>query len=338
MKCIPPYDRFTPLDFSNYDLFLKNIDNQFFNLKKIERKIQTENIVAFEASNLPGEFPNRFSIHFNGINYQCLFDSKKNCDKLFVVFSGARTVKDRIPMFKRQSYYPFIPMNVLHIADPMFEKFPALNLGWYYGNKTQSYIEDIASLILKICKKLRIRNENIFLFGSSGGGYAALQISKYLKDTIHIALNPQIQVREYPGRQTFERITKYSLELEDSLERTNTLDIVSRSENPFLLIFNIDDRHDCEKHLFPLCEKIGLKKINLGLNKNNNFYIWTYKVMGGHNAQGDQFIFSYIAYLAERVKDKRDITPFEDMIFKNVSCLWRLLEWNKHLANLNNVG
>lgn len=158
-------------------------------------------------------------------------------------------------------------MNVLHIADPMFEKFPALNLGWYYGNKTQSYIEDIASLILKICKKLRIRNENIFLFGSSGGGYAALQISKYLKDTIHIALNPQIQVREYSGRQTFERVTKYSLELEDSLERTNTLDIVSRSENPFLLIFNIDDRHDCEKHLFPLCEKNRIKKNQLGFEQ-----------------------------------------------------------------------
>lgn len=338
MKYIPPYDRFSPLDFSNYDYFLKGINDQFLNFKKIDRKIQTENIQSYELNKLPNSFSNRFSILVNGTSYQCLFDPKKNSQKLFVVFSGARTPKDKMPMFKRQSYYPFIPMNVLHIADPMFEKFSGLNLGWYYGNDTTSYIEDISILIIKFAEKIGVNTKDIFLFGSSGGGYVALQISKYLADTTHIALNPQIQIKEYPGRKTFERVTSYSLESEDKFERTETINVVSRSKNKFLIVCNIDDRHDCEKHLFPLCKKIGIKKLNLGLNNIGNYYIWAYKVMGGHNAQGDQYIFSYITYLAERINDNEPLSPFEDMVFKNVSCLWRLIEWNSHLASLNKEG
>ena len=61
--------------------------------------------------------------------------------------------------------------------------------------------------------------------------------------------------------------------------------------------------------------------------------VWIYDLIGGHSAQGDQLIFSYIIYIAERLaSEKFELTEFESFLFQNISCIWKQREWYKYVA------
>ena len=305
------------------------MNNQNTEYRTIKRIIDNENVPVFSCSDLPSEIPSRFEIKVQSTSFQCLFDDNINSDSLMVIFSGARTAKDKIPMFKRQSYYPFIPMKVLSIADPMFDIFPDLTLGWYYGTKNCPFYKLISNIVNAFCNKLNIQEKNLFFFGSSGGGYISLQMSNLYKSSTHIALNPQINISEYPYAKVFQKITNIDLKSIDSYRRNETMSIVKETSANIVLIYNYNDRHDCEKHLFPLCDRFGIDKLSLGLNKlSKNKYLWGYNIIGGHNTQGDQLIFTHIVNLAIKVSSgDYEITRSDDVLYKNISCLWRAVEW-----------
>ena len=205
-----------------------------------------------------------------------------------------------MPIFKRWSYYSFVGADtvVINIADPMFYEYEKLALGWYYGSKNTSYLYYLSEIIKKIQNLFAIENRNTFLFGSSGGGYVSLQLSMYFNDTTHIVINPDI-----------------------------VADKISRKLNKFIILQNLTDEHDCTCHLFPLLKKINIGKAHLGLNCYDNLFVWLYTCVGGHNAQGDQYMFSYIIYLTNKVANDEEITDFDFFLFKNLSILWRQREY-----------
>lgn len=175
------YSKFAPVDIDDYAHFINSLNEQNTACRVVDRVIVNDGTPEFDVLNFPEEIPNRFKISINEIKFDCLFDDNKYSDCLMVVFSGARTPKDRMPMFKRQSFYPFIPMKVLSIADPMFEKFQELTLGWYYGTKDCDYTRLISVIVNLVCKKLGISENKLFFFGSSGGG---MFLFKWLHFTI----------------------------------------------------------------------------------------------------------------------------------------------------------
>ena len=323
------YSKFAPVDIDDYAHFINSLNEQNTACRVVDRVIVNDGTPEFDVLNFPEEIPNRFKISINEIKFDCLFDDNKYSDCLMVVFSGARTPKDRMPMFKRQSFYPFIPMKVLSIADPMFEKFQELTLGWYYGTKDCDYTRLISVIVNLVCKKLGISENELFFFGSSGGGYVSLQMASFYNSSTHVAMNPQIDISSYPYAKVFKRITGIDLADRDVFRRNETADIVCQTKANILLVFNFNDRHDCEKHLFPLCKKLCISKLNLGLNDlGNGKVLWGYNVIGGHNAQGDQFIFTHLMNLATRISDGDFCISYDDdVMYKNVSSLWRAIEW-----------
>lgn len=323
------YSKFTPVSIGDYTRFVNSLNQQNIACREIDRVIVNEGIPEFNNLNFPDEIPNRFKVLINGVKFNCLFDDNDDSDCLIVFFSGARTIKDKIPMFKRQSFYPFIPMKVLSIADPMFDKFQELTLGWYYGSKECDYSGLISLLVNLICRKLSIPENKLFFFGSSGGGYVSLRMSAFYNSSTHIAMNPQIDISSYPYAKVFERITGIDLTAKDVYRRNEMIDIICKTRAKVLLTFNYNDRHDCEKHLFPLCNKLGISKLSLGLNAlERGKFLWGYNVIGGHNAQGDQFIFTHLMNLAIKVSEEGYcISHSDDELYKNVSSLWRVIEW-----------
>ena len=251
---------------------------------------------------------------------------------MFVIFSGSRDIDtDKLPVFKRWSYYRFIDSIVLNIADPMFYKYENLNLGWYYGNQNESYIEYLSEIIKKIQSLFQIQDNNLFFFGSSGGGYVALQLSMYFKNTIHIAINPQISISKYYYASKFTQKTGINLQIKDFFRRNETdqiiIERIKQNLNKFIIVQNVKDEHDCSIHLFPLLNKLDIGFLHFGINSFNSLYVWLYSCLGGHNAQGDQYIFSYILYLANKISRNGEVTHLDDFIFKSISIFWKQKEY-----------
>ena len=320
------YENFKNISIESYDLFIKELNSQWLSFFKPNYAIDSTCVKTFSNENF-NISKDRFSFIHNGWTFDMLLNKKVE-KKLFVIFSGFRLLTQQMPSFKRWSYFPFIPGSVLSIADPMFYKYDQLALGWYYGTQSEDLIEMCANIVKEIQRQLDVDDDNTTFFGSSGGGYTALQIARYFTGTTHIAINPQLQIKDFTYSKTFEAITGVSLTADDIFERNKTIDIVVRKTmNKFIIVQNINESHDCRLHFFPLLNAIGKTSLQLGLNRHEHLLSWIYNCYGGHNEQGDQLIFSFILNLVDIYKNNTHESPFFDFLYKNLSCQWRQRAW-----------
>ena len=345
------YNSLNEVEIDNYNYFSHKIELQYFKLKKYEYQINNDSCPIIDFDDLESSsLKDRFLIKYKGYDFDCLLTQpiKDIEDKtLFVIFSGSREINiDKLPIFKRWSYYQFIDSYVLNIADPMFYKYDKLSLGWYYGSENESCIEYLADIIDKVKNNLCIDNKKIIFFGSSGGGYVALMMSLYFRDTLHIAINPQIQINQFYG-QNFPKVTGIDLNKKDLFRRNETISIIQErclnKYNKFLLLQNITDEHDCTCHLFPLMKKMNIDKLQFGLNTiTSDMLCWIYSCVGGHNAQGDQYIFSLMLHLAKKLLNNETIDDNDRFMYKVISCIWHQNAWlldafNKQLRELKQL-
>ena len=129
--------------------------------------------------------------------------------RLYVVFDGSKTRnggKDLVPLptFSRWSWAFLSEASFLCLEDPMYYSYDQCKLGWFYGTEDEDYRYDCAQCILKITKLLGLKNENVVLYGASGGGTAAIGTSKYIKGCSVVAINPQLFFENYPDVKQFE--------------------------------------------------------------------------------------------------------------------------------------
>lgn len=349
MKFSSIYESLEDTSIDNYRDFFLQLENQYQGLKQYDYKIDNEQCNNVDYNELDKSvLHDRFAINYKDYKFDCLMTPPLNnsiSKSIFVIFSGYRDPNNDIPpIFKRWSYYKFIDSYVLNISDPMFYKYKDLPLGWYYGTRTDSCLEYLSDIVKRIQKILEIDDNRVIFFGSSGGGYVSLMMSLYFKNSLHIAINPQIQINKFHGKGAFEKITGINLDEKDFFQRNETIDIINQKcqnrLNKFFILQNIQDQHDCTYHLFPLLKAMNITKLHLGLNKiTNSFLCWIYSCQGGHNAQGDQFIFSLILNLAQKMLDEETITDNDNFLYKIISCIWHQIEWlkNNHIKQNNEI-
>lgn len=75
---------------------------------------------------------------------------------------------------------------------------------WFYGTEDEDYRYDCAKCILKITELLGLKNENVVLYGASGGGTTVIGTSKYIKGCSVVAINPQLFFENHPDVKQFE--------------------------------------------------------------------------------------------------------------------------------------
>lgn len=130
-------------------------------------------------------------------------------DTLVVSFHGALD-RDRytLPRFERMASIRKLGLSSLYIADPTLHLDPKLQLTWYTGWPGLDLFDIIAEQVVRAANALGART--LVLSGSSGGGYAALQVGARVDGAISLAFNPQTQIHGYlydgkPGSHGVER-------------------------------------------------------------------------------------------------------------------------------------
>ncbi len=193
-------------------------------------------------------------------------------DAMFVVLGGA--VPDRatieLPRFNRFTWRDDFPGTLVCIADPTLTLDPALRLGWYVGSADDDVTEGLARIVEKLADLLGIRLENVYTYGSSGGGFAALQLAARLgRGVTAVAINAQTQVLDYSVRRSVEQFLAASLggmPAAQARQRFATrLSALEAWQQPAaagarcLLVQNLDDPHHHERHFKPFCQRFGIE-------------------------------------------------------------------------------
>ena len=182
---------------------LKEDLDRFRASKRADAAVLFAEPVEFSAGKENKSLPaTRFYTRVGSARIEGFFHKGKS-SVLYVMFGGSRTRSGGkalapLPSFYRWSWYQETDASLVSLEDPMFYTFPECTLGWYYGTKEEDYRQYCARCIGKIAELLNIENKDIVLYGSSGGGTAAIGVSRYLTGCSVVAINPQIFLEKYP--------------------------------------------------------------------------------------------------------------------------------------------
>lgn len=193
----------------------------------------------------------RYSCAVEDVEFKFLFGKKDFSSVLFVLLSGA--AKDSVncyPNFQRWSWSEHFPGSVLNIADPTLTLAPGkIDIGWYLGSPEKDYADLVASLVKRVASDLGVPNKKIFFYGSSGGGFASLRVSRRIPGSSACAINAQIDLTKYRSlafRKYISAVHGTTLEnlKPELMARLSVIgEMNERTENGFLMTQNINDDH-----------------------------------------------------------------------------------------------
>ena len=151
----------------------------------------------------------RWSYDFGGGRILDALGINEGGDVLVVSFHGALD-RERymLPRFERMASIRKLGLSSLYIADPALHLNSSLQLAWYTGWPEIDLLDIIAEQCVRAANDLDAKA--LILSGSSGGGYAALQVGARIDDSIALAFNPQTHIHGYlydgkPGSHGVER-------------------------------------------------------------------------------------------------------------------------------------
>lgn len=129
-------------------------------------------------------------------------------DILFVSCHGALGRKETIlPRFERLRTFQNTRHSSLFFGDPTLHLKDNLSLAWYTGWKELDLYPILAEWVRK--SAAAIGATKIIFLGSSGGGFASLQISSYIPGSIAVPLSPQTRISRYAPQGTFGHQRNY---------------------------------------------------------------------------------------------------------------------------------
>lgn len=248
----------------------------------------------------------RFGFTFdNGTYLESLLYNKKS-DILVVSLHGAlnrRTTK--LPRFERLSTLLGTGYSALFVSDPSLHLDKTIQLAWFTGWEGYNLFPDLAELIKTSAE--RVGAKKIILSGSSGGGFAALQLAALIDGSIALAFNPQTDIHSYwqggdPTKRGAEKryievvypsaapngIEKINLDEDWSLKHGTIHSPVRTYTGPVscsvVYMNNVNDYH-VEQHFKPFLESLKASR------QENILIEYSYNGNVGHSAP-DSKIFN----------------------------------------------
>lgn len=220
----------------------------------------------------------------------------ENPSKLIVLMPAAlsRNAIDRNKaMYSRFTWHPDWPdANVLAIADPVLQLISSLSGAWFI-HPQHDFIKLISDIVREQASKYHIPSEEIVYYGSSLGGFAALQAASLTKGSRAVAEVPQIAFRNWiPGAiQEVETtvLNKPLLEFEKIFpERTDVIQrfLTTRYIPPITLITNTGESRYKEHLEF-------IEWVQKTSEKSETNLIVT-SLVSGHKVLNRDFIVKYI--------------------------------------------
>ena len=201
----------------------------------------------------------------------------KPSETLVVSFHGAIDRKKyELPRFERFKSLNKFSVSALYLGDPSLWAGPDLELAWHSGWEGMDMYPIYADLIETAAAKIGARN--IVLNGGSGGGFAALQVSALIPDSVAVVYNPQTSIHSYmhprwplmPQKRYIRDVWPHLLDVDASkfdftkdwtLPLGDRLSAVRRyatpRENRVLYMLNMQDVHHVEDHYKPFAEAMA---------------------------------------------------------------------------------
>lgn len=136
------------------------------------------------------------TLHLNNRYFDFIFE-KKGSKTLFISFSAAAGAdKTSYPIFSAKKLGQSASVDWLAFADAAQAAPEGLKTSWHLGTQRMPTSKMIVSLIKTL--KMKFGYENLILFGSSAGGYAALNIGRQIPDATIVVINPRTELETQP--------------------------------------------------------------------------------------------------------------------------------------------
>lgn len=125
---------------------------------------------------------------------------------LTVLLHGAiDRARHRLPIFQRWRFQLELDAGpTIAFADPTLDLADSVRLAWYLGTETAPLIPAMAEMVRTTAATLGA--EHVVLSGSSGGGFAALQLGALIPGAVVAAMSPQTDLRHYSRRLVYAAV------------------------------------------------------------------------------------------------------------------------------------
>tara|TARA_B100000900_G_C20533076_1_gene697151 strand:+ start:462 stop:1319 length:858 start_codon:yes stop_codon:yes gene_type:complete len=237
-------------------------------------KLKKKNIIKKKFESLDQlVFEKRQNIYLD-----VLFDKPNEVLNLYVQFygQGLPTVinfhgavnqkKTIMPHFTGTTLSKFLKCNVISISDPSLRINKDLTSCWYIGSKNFELSSVLPAVLEKIKKKFL--SKKIILFGSSGGGFAALYYSRILSCEC-IVNSPCTTLTKHPKPKLVEHsISKmYNLKNPDQIykflhQKKTDLNFDYELKNKLKIFINENDKRVLQFFLNPFWKQFGISLEN----------------------------------------------------------------------------
>ncbi|SNC63734.1 hypothetical protein SAMN05445756_0968 [Kytococcus aerolatus] len=134
----------------------------------------------------------------NGVPMETLFINRGEESRTLLVGLHGSTDRNKytLPRFEwLRTVAERSPHSALFISDPTLASAPTLRLAWYTGWRDLDLTPFLAEQVRRAAAACGA--DEIVLLGSSGGGFAAMQVATLLPDSLAVAFNPQASIARY---------------------------------------------------------------------------------------------------------------------------------------------
>lgn len=145
-----------------------------------------------EADSIP---TGTITIDYNGTPLDILNIDRQSETTIVVFHASLSSSVKALPVFAGMRMLRGLNVNVVCVSDPTLAREPSLKLGWFAGNSAQPLQRDLSRILAKMVSTHSA--QHTIFFGASGGGFAALYYSAFVKESLAVVLNPQTVIRAY---------------------------------------------------------------------------------------------------------------------------------------------
>jgi pimeloyl-ACP methyl ester carboxylesterase len=177
----------------------------------------------------------------------------RGADVTFVSFHAAVPAKaTHYPVFSNHRLSEGLDVNYLGFADPVCGSAESLKTGWHLGSKRVDAQRFIPAIVKHALTSRS--GQHLIFFGSSAGGFAALNYSAQFPGSVVLVVNPRVELLAEP--HTFPDYAKaaYGATPERVADRvpTSMADLYSRSpRNTVAYLQNVEDTTYFDYHFRP---------------------------------------------------------------------------------------
>jgi len=194
---------------------------------------------------------------------------------LVVALHGAMSAaRTQLPRFEWLRTLSATEYSSLYFSDATLRLDQDLKLSWYMGWREVDLFPVMARWVLKA--KSAVGASQVVILGSSGGGYAALQLATYVPGSLAIPFNPQTRLNKYEvlgsrkvqglfvdrvmphlapkGFAALEQTEDWTMELGDRASVIRRY--LNQVDNFVLYAQNLNDEHHYTSHYLPFMRAI----------------------------------------------------------------------------------